>query len=156
MNISAKIEITDEQIRCLLNDAFEQASNYWYDELDKGQPSRHITLDACDHVLESVTKEWEKYWWAYLPTTGGSVTLVDTIADTNEGRSRRYEDASPPQRKRENGFYTIDAHAIERGVQALSEKCPHQFANAFLLDNADAMTADAFLQCCCFGDVLYG
>ena len=140
MNISAKIEITDEQIRCLLNAAFEQASNYWYVELDKGQPSRHITLAACDHVLESVKKEWEKYWWAYLPTTGGSVTLVDNYSSVDGCLFK----------------YTIDARAIERGAQTLSEKCPNQFANAFLLDNADAMTADAFLQCCCFGDVRYG
>jgi Na+-transporting NADH:ubiquinone oxidoreductase subunit NqrC len=58
-------------------------------------------------------------------------------------------------------FYTSDkthrlnGKAIARGLQVMSAKYPKHFSD-FLQDNYDALTGDAFVQCCLFGEVLYG
>jgi hypothetical protein len=48
----------------------------------------------------------------------------------------------------------IDLAAIKRGMQAMLEKYPHHFAD--LVDgDGDMSTYDAFVQCCCFGEMIY-
>lgn len=44
---------------------------------------------------------------------------------------------------------------IQKAVKAFPVKEPRHFGN-FLSDDADAETADAFLQLCVFGETIYG
>ena len=52
-------------------------------------------------------------------------------------------------------LYRLDRKAIEKGLPIMAEKCPWHFDN-FVKDNADAETGDVYLQCCLFGDIVYG
>lgn len=51
--------------------------------------------------------------------------------------------------------HRLDRAAIEKGMNIFAEKYPKDFAD-FIGDNADAGTGDVFLQCCIFGDAIYG
>jgi len=55
----------------------------------------------------------------------------------------------------EDQSYTLCLEKIQKGLTILAEKYPHHWAN-FINDNDDAGTSDAFLQCCTFGDIIYG
>jgi len=49
----------------------------------------------------------------------------------------------------------LDLESIKKGLQIFAEKYPNHFAD-FLNFNDDATTGDVFLQCCCFGEAIYG
>lgn len=51
--------------------------------------------------------------------------------------------------------YTLDRAALERGLQVMADKCPKHFAD-LVGETDDADTADAFLQRCLFGQLVYG
>jgi len=44
---------------------------------------------------------------------------------------------------------------IERGLKFMAEKYARHFAN-LMIDDIDAETADVFLQCCLFQEIVYG
>lgn len=49
----------------------------------------------------------------------------------------------------------LDLYGMEQGLKTMQEKYPRHF-NDFIEHNDDAVTGDVFLQCCLFGEVLYG
>lgn len=57
------------------------------------------------------------------------------------------------ERDSEN-IFVLNLESIKRGLELMAEKCPIYFSD-ILMNNDDASTADAFLQCCFFGEMLY-
>lgn len=55
----------------------------------------------------------------------------------------------------DNKKYVLDLAAIQRGVVIMSTKFKRHW-NDFRNENDDAVTGDVFVQCCVFGDVIYG
>lgn len=51
--------------------------------------------------------------------------------------------------------YTINRDSLIKGLSKLKEIVPHHF-NHFMNEDDDAETADCYLQCCVFNDVIYG
>jgi hypothetical protein len=49
----------------------------------------------------------------------------------------------------------LDLKAIKRGALVMAKKYPREWFN-LVNDNFDATTGDVFLQCCVFGETLYG
>lgn len=49
----------------------------------------------------------------------------------------------------------LDWKACERGLVVMAQKYPQHFAN-FVAENDDAETGDVFLQCACFGELIFG
>jgi hypothetical protein len=45
--------------------------------------------------------------------------------------------------------------SIQHGLQTMADKFPTHFAD-MISENGDADTADVFLQCCLFGELVYG
>lgn len=54
-----------------------------------------------------------------------------------------------------NKKHRLDRVAIQRGLDVMREKYPRQYGD-FLSENDDADTGDTFLQCCLFGEAIYG
>ncbi len=52
-------------------------------------------------------------------------------------------------------IHRLDLAAIEKGLSVMAEKYPIEFRN-FVEENDDAGTSDTFLQCCLFGETIYG
>jgi hypothetical protein len=51
--------------------------------------------------------------------------------------------------------YQLTPNEIRKGLKVLGEKYPSRVAE-ILEENGDAETADLFIQCCVFGEVVYG
>jgi hypothetical protein len=51
--------------------------------------------------------------------------------------------------------YTIKNSDIIKGLKVMSDKYNRHFTN-FMDENEDAITGDVFLQCCVFGEIVYG
>ena len=51
--------------------------------------------------------------------------------------------------------FILDKDAIEKGLKIMAKRYDWHFKN-FIDENDDSTTADAFLQCCVFGDIIFG
>lgn len=51
--------------------------------------------------------------------------------------------------------FEIGLDVIARGLEVLANYCPRHFAD-LVNENGDRTTADALLQCCTFGEIVYG
>ena len=49
----------------------------------------------------------------------------------------------------------LDLPALIKGLRVMARKYPRHFTD-FINENDDAITADVYLQCCLFGEVIYG
>jgi hypothetical protein len=125
--ISVGIPITKERLSDLLCDAFEGGSNYWY----------FIDEFIKPPVLEFKTDKKVIFRHLDYPLNDGGALL---ISDQEDDRKKQYR---------------LDLESIKKGIQIMAEKYPWEFGN-FINDNDDANTGDTFLQCCLFGDVIYG
>lgn len=55
----------------------------------------------------------------------------------------------------EDGSFEFTPKELQRGLDVVAEKYPNRLFE-ILDENGDAETADVFLQCCLFGEVVYG
>lgn len=132
-------EIDLEKIRGLLCCAFEGGSNYWYDIKKCNYPTG---LKGKDYAEGGKGQGAKEYWhWAQLVPTqeGGSLIITSKEDDEINGAKE----------------WTLDRAAIERGLAVMAEKYPRHYGD-FLAENEDATTGDVFLQCCVFGELVYG
>lgn len=127
-----------DRIGDLLCCAFEGGVGYWCTIVKKIPPAAPVEAWKVRAFAEDLGKPQGNGHTVYphieYPVNGGSLVL-------------RAED--DPKR------YTLDMAAIERGLAVMAEKYPKHFAD-FVAENDDAETADVFLQCCLFGEIVYG
>lgn len=138
--ISMKIqtEIPIKRVQDLLCNAFEGGSNYWYliEEFHKPTRFDHYSWDAPEPGrAQEVFKHLD------YPTNPGGYLIVSDAkleGEIDKVSKRRLNLAS-----------------IEEGLKVMAEKYPRHFAD-FMTEHDDAITGDVFLQCCLFGEVVYG
>jgi len=129
ISVNVKHEISLERISSLLCSAFEGGSNYWY-QIDKFIKPKNLSFRTDeDQIFRHLD---------YPLNEGGALIISDIEGDLNE----------PPWKR-------LDLDAIKKGLQIMAEKYPRHMGD-FLNDNDDADTGDVFLQCCLFGDAIYG
>lgn len=131
MQISITHNIKSEDIADLLCSALEGGSNYWYMIADKVEP---ITWGFFGGDKKEV-----KYLHLYPFNFGGALMIDDSRADSPELKKPR----------------KLDIDAIKRGLEIMAEKYQKHFSD-FTSGEYDGTTADVFLQCCIFEDVVYG
>ncbi len=121
--------LTSEQISDILTSALEGGSNYWCRVVDCLAPMTTWEFD-------SEPKSEQGHWAQDFPLNpGGKVLIVDKL----DGDA---------------GVLTLDAEAIQKGLNVLAEKYPWHITN-ILSENDDAETGDVLLQCSLFGDIIY-
>jgi hypothetical protein len=132
IQVTQTISITDQRISDLLCTAFEGGSNYWYviEKFNKPEGAPELQPREGNDV---VYKHLD-----YPLTEGYSLT----IADKND-KTTTFKNA------------TLNRESLAEGLQVMSDKYPKHFAD-FVAENDDADTGDVFLQCCCFGEVIFG
>lgn len=136
--MTVETKISDDRIRSLLCSAFEGGSNYWYmHEGEKLAPGL-----TYQDFRTGGKMQFAEYWhpWQLIPLVDGCSLIL----------SDKEEDDGPNKQT-----WILDRAAIDRGLQTLAAKYPHHFAD-ILDENDDANTGDAFLQCCLFGELVYG
>ena len=123
-------DITFEEISDLLITAFEGGSNYWIESI------QYVDPPTVDFHPDSSYPGEKHNRYAYVPLCDGGAMLIK-----GDGVS---------------GWKTLNKEAISRGL-GLMEKL--EWAQRHLVnivnDNADAETADVFLQLCLFGELVY-
>ncbi len=123
--------ISKDDISGLLCCAFEGGSNYWYHSL-------HV-----DRYPDGMGKSDFESWHIEVPLLEGGVLK---FKDAEEADSDAVD---------EDGYYRLDLEKIKEGLAVLREKFPRHWSD-FANKNDDAITGDCFLQCCIFGDIIYG
>ena len=86
-------------------------------------------------------EERPQHWHIDLPFVEGGpgVTLRDCEALDDE----------------DSGILVLNREKCLQGIQTLADVNPHQFS-LFIDESDDAITSDCYLQCCLFGNVIYG
>lgn len=131
-------ELSIDTIRGLLCGALEGGSNHWYEIRTRGCDPPH---DLKDFSHGGKAQDPDNYWhWSQLiPTTEGGWLEI-----TAPGAGEPYE---APRR--------LDLQALKIGAQVMASKYPRHFSN-ILTEDDDAETGDVFLQCCLYGEVVFG
>jgi hypothetical protein len=123
--------VSTEMVKNILIGAFEGGSNYWYCGLE------------VDHWPDGMSPSDFKYWHAEVPLHKGGVLRFRDQDDP-------YGDGAD-----EEGYYHLSIDNITSGMAAMKAKYPRHWTD-FITEGDDAITADVFLQCCIFGDIIYG
>jgi len=129
MKIEIKYEVSMDTIASLLCCAFEGGSNYWYFiENCKAPKTLSYKMDGPDGTTFPHID--------YPLNEGGELEILDM-----ENKKKSYK---------------LNLAIIKKGWKVFAEKYPWHFANAIVECHADAETGDVFLQCCLFGELIYG
>ena len=130
--------IDANKIVLLLCTAFDSGSvNYWCSGVETILPKE---FDLQTQTWLANPSDWanvHKYYIAPL-VEGGSV-IFDVAED----------DDAPPVK------HVLDINSIKRGIRVMSEKYPKHWSDV-VTENDDAITGDVFIQCCLFGELIYG
>lgn len=138
VKIECTMLVDVERMRDMLTCAFEGGSNYWY------------TVNEDKTVLAEGLK-YEDF------QEGGKCTDPDNYAHPLEiipftkGCSLFIEDKNEPDEPGKR----LDRAALKTGLQIMADTYPRHFAD-MQQQNDDACTGDVYLQCCLFGEVIFG
>ena len=107
----------------------------------------HINKEDVKNLLNSAGRG-ASYWagtgLAYESETEKALTEEGVeIQDIESGN-----DINPK-------IYVLNLKKIKRGLTVMAKKQPSDFAD-FIKGDGDNDTGDIFLQCCIFGEVIYG
>ena len=133
LNFAVADTVDANDIVGLLCNAFDSAIGYWCADYEEVRPEG-FDLDKISWLKKP--DDWKEVRKVYLLPLieGGSVILNDAEAGEK---------------------HVLDLKAIKRGVKVMSEDYPRHWAD-FRTQNDDAITADVFVQCCIFGETVYG
>lgn len=130
--ITLPLALPLSRVSDLLCSAFEGGSNYWYFIEDfvkpTGAPKTWKQRAYPDEVFRHLD---------YPLNKGGALLILDKEGDDTDK------------------VYRLDLLAIEKGLAVFAAKYPRHFAD-WLAEKDDATTGDVFLQCCLFGEAIYG
>ena len=132
MLIAVGFSIDYEKFEDLIVTALEGGINYWADFPDQEYDAIRKWSKNNGISEEPFSKKFSKYIWS-----GYSVSVIDAD-EPDDG---------------EIGQISLEIIKNE-GWQLFSEQTEHFFD--FINDNADAITADVWFQCCSLRGVVYG
>lgn len=125
----------------LLCCAFEGGSNYWY-EIDGYEFPDGISYEDFREGGRFTDPKNYFHPAQIIPLHAGcSVLIADRETEVEPGENRPH--------------HSLDRDNLIRGLEVLAAKYPHHYSD-ILAENEDADTGDAYLQCCLFGEIVYG
>jgi len=136
MKIKTSVDVPISRVQDMLCCAFEGGSNYWYMIEKFHKPTEFVNLS--DQPYDD--KKPQIFRHIDYPTNPGGYLIVSD-AKQAEGKDIKK--------------VTLDLDACQRGLHVMAEKYPRHFS-AMMTENDDAETGDVFLQCCLFGELVYG
>lgn len=139
MKLQLSLAVADKRLRDILCNAFEGGSNYWYFIEDTVCPPGTTLED----FFEGGSRQDPENYFHYaelLPLEEGGALIIRTLEndEINGHKSRR-----------------LDRDTIAKGCAVMAEKYARHWSN-FVTEHDDAETGDVFLQCCLFGEIVFG
>lgn len=145
LTITVTATVPLQRIRDMLCSAFEGGSNYWYRIEEFVPPSEaYLYRETCLVHGSRVNCECPRHSYDHLDfpvSPGGALLISDYNGCDGDEKGMRTE--------------RLDLTSLARGLQIMHDKYPRHYGN-FAAENDDAETADVFLQCCLFGEIVYG
>lgn len=138
--VTIKTNVSVERIKDMFCCAIEGGSNYWCSSIDR---------------MGGITQEQAPFREDVPFVEGGWLRVIEHEAAMHKSAN------TPATRYKEkiDGIeyecYRLDLSAICKGIQTFAEKYPDAFMD-LQNGNDDAETGDIFLQCCLFGEAIYG
>tara|TARA_R100000951_G_scaffold99407_2_gene89741 strand:+ start:144 stop:515 length:372 start_codon:yes stop_codon:yes gene_type:complete len=111
-----------------------------------------VTQDHIGSLLCSAFEGGSNYWYSleqYSKTEDGYLDYWG-LADPDGSQQWIVVDREDVHEK-----HHLNRVAIQRGLQVLANKYPERLQE-IVQEDADAETADVFLQCALFGEVIFG
>lgn len=136
MNLRITVDIDLEQIASLLTSALESSSGsrYWYNIEKFNEPERFTFRTDPETIYRHID---------YPLNPGGSL-IISATGDYDEDMEIKGATR-----------WRVDLDSIQRGLNVMAKSYPNHFAN-LVREDADAITGDVFLQCVCFGELIFG
>lgn len=133
-------EISDETIKNVLCCGFEGGVGYWCRIEGYEYTASLIAADFS----EGGKMQGDHYWHPcqLVPLVGGCAVICGDLEN--------------PDAKDDPKQHRLDRAALQRGLEVMSSKYPRHFANMLDDCRCDAETGDVFIQCCLFGEIVYG
>lgn len=134
-------DVAPYDVAVALCSGFEGGIGYWAEIVGYKEPaSLDVTLaklsaEQYDHAKEDTSRVYR--YIDYPLNKGGAVILRD--CEGSEGCES----------------WTLTLAKIKTGLQIMADKYPNHF-NDLVGCNGDAITGDVFIQCCLFGEIVYG
>jgi len=110
--------------------AFEGGSDYWAEIKEQRKPEEFVFRYMADVLGDKPTSYTD-----YPLNRGGFLMVGDIEGDMPDA--------------------LLDMGTIRLGLQLMADKYPNHWHD-FINDNEDATTSDVFLQCCLYGEVIFG
>ncbi len=144
ITVQVQQDITIERVRGLLCSALEGGSNYWYYDLDYrlGDGMTISDFKQGGRLNPKPDSGYGGWTWPYVVATTKGCCLTLRVLDDKDGDYY-------------GKTFVVDMETLARGLQKMADNHPEHFGN-FLAENDDADTGDCFLQCCVFGEVVFG
>lgn len=110
-----------------------------------------MTIDKkrVEDLLVTAFEGGSNYWYMIEEKSDPEVSIYD-LPFTNKGFIVISDQENKKKKK-----YTLDKAALQFGLEVMSSKYQQHFSDV-IDENDDATTGDVFLQCCLFGEVIYG
>ena len=125
------IEITSKKIEYILSKAFLGGSNYWIDY--EGQIE--IKLDSI-FLNEKIPN---LYVWQYPLYNLGVIKFIENLYRGTEDEQ----------------VHKLTYQSLIEGAKNMARKYPRHFKD-WINGHDDSITADVYLQCCLFEEIVYG
>ena len=127
--ITTTLDIPSERVADLLCCAFEGGSDYWAEIKEKRKPDEFVFRYMADVLGDKPTSYTD-----YPLNRGGFLMVGDIEGDMPDA--------------------LLDLGTIRLGLQTMADKYPNHWHD--FLNDEDATTSDVFLQCCLYGEVIFG
>jgi hypothetical protein len=125
-----EIDIPDRTIADTLCSAFEGGIGYWARIKDSSIPSE-------TEMARPWGDEYTPHYISAPLTVGGFVQLAC------------HEDSDPKPKP-------LNLETLQAGIKVMVEKYPQHFADMLSENRSDATTGDVLVQCCVFGEIVFG
>ncbi len=115
-----------------------------------------ITDERISDLLCGAFEGGSNYWYCIelqRKPEGAECTYVQDYP--LQGGSLLISADGNPNPARGDGFWLLNREALESGLETMQEKYPRHWHD-FVSEQDDAETADVYLQCCLFGEVVFG
>ena len=139
MKITVTKDIPEDRIKGLLCCGMEGGIDYW---------AEFVRYEYGSGFCKEDFKEGGKM------TDPNDYWHPDQIIPLAEGCSVVFREANDVQDDSAEEW-KLNLDSIIKGLQIMTDKYPEHAAN-FLEENEDAETGDVFIQCCLFGEIVYG
>ena len=146
-NFTLPITINPQRIADLLCGAIEGGSDYWLEGIE------YILADGMEladfrkggKLAKQISDDYF-HPTQIIPLFEGCGLRVETNGDW---RNLAQQKEGKPRKP------ILNPQSIQTGLRIMAEKHKSHFGD-FMSENDDAVTADVFLQCCLFGELVFG